>query len=30
MDVVRKIHKQPYEGQRLEPPIEILTVRRVS
>ncbi len=30
MDVVGKIHKQPFEGQRLEPPIEILTVRRVS
>ncbi len=30
MDVVRKIHKQPYEGQRLGPPIEILTVRRIS
>jgi peptidyl-prolyl cis-trans isomerase A (cyclophilin A) len=30
MDVVRKIHKEPYEGQRLQPPIEILTVRRVS
>lgn len=30
MDVVRKIHTQPIEGQRLEPPIKILTVRRVS
>jgi peptidyl-prolyl cis-trans isomerase A (cyclophilin A) len=30
MDVVRKIHKQPCEGQRLEPTIEILTVRRAS
>jgi len=30
IDVVGKIHKQPFEGQRLEPPIEILTVRRVS
>ena len=30
MDVVRKIQKQPYEGQRLQPPIEILMVRRVD
>ena len=30
IDVVREIHKQPYEGQRLEPPIGVLTVRRVS
>ena len=30
MDVVRKIHRQPHEGQRLEPPIEITTARRVS
>ena len=30
MDVVREIHKQPCEGQRLEPPIEIHTVRRAS
>jgi peptidyl-prolyl cis-trans isomerase A (cyclophilin A) len=30
MDVVREIHKQPHEGQRLEPPIEIKSCRRVS
>ena len=30
MDVVRKIHRQPHEGQRLEPPVEITTARRVS
>jgi len=30
MDVVRKIHRHPYEGQRLGPPIEILTARRIS
>lgn len=30
IDVVREIHKQPHEGQRLEPPIEILNCRRVS
>ena len=30
MDVVREIHKQPHEGQRLEPPIEILNIRRIS
>jgi peptidyl-prolyl cis-trans isomerase A (cyclophilin A) len=30
MDVVREIHRQPHEGQRLEPPIEILSCRRVS
>ena len=30
MDVVRRIHKQPHEGQRLEPPIEILSSRRIS
>ena len=30
MDVVRKIHKQPHEGQRLEPPIEITSSRRIS
>jgi len=29
MDVVRKIHKQSCEGQRLEPPIEIISARRV-
>lgn len=30
MDVVRKIHKQPFEGQSLKPPIEIFSVRRIS
>jgi peptidyl-prolyl cis-trans isomerase A (cyclophilin A) len=30
MDVVREIHRQPYEGQRLQPPIEIQAVRRIS
>jgi len=30
IDVVREIHKQSHEGQRLEPPIEILYCRRVS
>ena len=30
VDVVREIHKQSHEGQRLEPPIEILNCRRVS
>ena len=30
MNVVRKIHKQPHKGQRLEPPIEIKSCRRVS
>lgn len=30
MNVVREIHKQPHEGQRLEPPIEIKSCRRVS
>jgi peptidyl-prolyl cis-trans isomerase A (cyclophilin A) len=30
MDVVRDIHKQPHEGQRLEPPIEILSCRRIG
>jgi peptidyl-prolyl cis-trans isomerase A (cyclophilin A) len=30
MDVVREIHKQPHEGQRLDPPIAIITTRRVS
>jgi peptidyl-prolyl cis-trans isomerase A (cyclophilin A) len=29
MDVVRKIHKQPYEGQRFKPPLEISSIRRV-
>jgi peptidyl-prolyl cis-trans isomerase A (cyclophilin A) len=30
MDVVKEIHRQPYEEQRLQPPIEIRTVRRVD
>lgn len=30
MGVVRKIHRQPHEGQRLEPPIEIFSCRRIS
>ncbi|MCW3990544.1 MAG: peptidylprolyl isomerase [Candidatus Bathyarchaeota archaeon] len=30
MDVVRKIHKQPQEGQRLEPPVEIISCRRID
>jgi peptidyl-prolyl cis-trans isomerase A (cyclophilin A) len=30
MDVVREIHKQPHEGQRLEPPIEIIKCRRIN
>ena len=30
MDVVREIHRQPHEGQRLQPPIEIQAVRRIS
>ncbi len=30
MDVVRDIHRQPHEGQRLEPPIEILSCRRIG
>jgi len=29
-NVVREIHKQPHEEQRLEPPIEIKSCRRVS
>jgi len=29
MDVVRKIQQQPAEGQQLNPPVEILSVRRV-
>jgi peptidyl-prolyl cis-trans isomerase A (cyclophilin A) len=29
MDVVREIHEQPCEGQRLDPPIEIVSTRRV-
>jgi len=30
MDVVKDIHRQPHEGQRLEPPIEILSCRRIG
>ncbi len=30
MDVVRKIHKQPHEGQRLEPPVKIISCRRIN
>jgi len=30
MDVVKKIHSQPHQGQRLEPPIEITSCRRIS
>jgi peptidyl-prolyl cis-trans isomerase A (cyclophilin A) len=30
MDVVREIHKQPCEGQRLEPPIEIISSRQIG
>ena len=30
MDVVREIHKQPHEGQRSEPPVEIISCRRIS
>jgi len=30
MDVIRKIHKQPCEGQRLKPPIEIISSRRIG
>lgn len=29
MDVVREIHGQPHQGQRLEPPIEITSCRRI-
>lgn len=29
MDVVRRIHESPREAQRLSPPVEILTVRRL-
>lgn len=29
MDVVRKIHVEPHEGQRLTPPIEIASIKRV-
>ena len=27
-DVVNKIHKQPYDGQSLKPPIDILTIQK--
>ena len=30
MDVARMIHRQPHEGQRLDPPIKIVTTRRIS
>ncbi|MBN2334932.1 peptidylprolyl isomerase [Candidatus Bathyarchaeota archaeon] len=30
MDVVRKIHEQPHEGQRLTPTIKIISVRRID
>lgn len=30
MDVVRKIHKQPAEGQRLNPSIKIFTIERIG
>lgn len=30
MKAVREIHRQPHEGQRLEPPIEIMSCRRIS
>ena len=30
MDVVRKIHEQPHEGQRLDPSIEIVSIRRIG
>jgi peptidyl-prolyl cis-trans isomerase A (cyclophilin A) len=30
MDVVRRIQKQPAEGQTLKPPIKILSVRRIE
>ena len=30
MDVVREIHRQPCEGQRLVPPVEITSVKRSS
>jgi peptidyl-prolyl cis-trans isomerase A (cyclophilin A) len=29
MDVAKTIHNQPYEGQRLKPPIEIQSIRRI-
>jgi peptidyl-prolyl cis-trans isomerase A (cyclophilin A) len=30
MDVVRKIQKQPAEGQTLKPPVKILSIRRID
>jgi peptidyl-prolyl cis-trans isomerase A (cyclophilin A) len=30
MDVVREIHRQPHEGQRFEPPIEIMSCRHIG
>jgi peptidyl-prolyl cis-trans isomerase A (cyclophilin A) len=30
MDVVRKIHKAPHEGQTLKPPVKILSVTRIG
>ena len=27
-DVIRAIHMSPHEGQRLDPPVEILSIRR--
>ena len=30
MDVVRKIHKQPKEGQKLQPSIKIISVVRLK
>jgi len=29
MDVVREIHRQPYEEQRLTPPIKIESIRKI-
>jgi len=29
MDVAKKIHKQPREGQRLKPPIKIISISRI-
>lgn len=30
MDIVRKIQKQPAEGQTLKPPVKILSIRRID
>ena len=30
MDVIRMIHKQPFEGQMLKPPIEISSIHRIN